>query len=430
MTRAFLLARPSRLVVGGCTVVLTCTSVAGAASGSSSSPAAHRIAGIAVLRFGSSAAVGAQHLHRYSYVLLGKSEYHYVARIKRLSPATTVLGYETAPDLVDDCVPASWWCPGITYQQARAHDARHPQDRWILRSTSGDSLVAPHYPHNHLANVGSASYQRTWVRRVRAAAAAGRFDGVMIDGITARVSDWTSGPYPTAYRSDKAWERAMRRFVRFVGPALKRGGLYVLANTYKGGSNDGSADAAWWKAVAPSVSGLMAEYWEQSSIDLRPFDTNPCCWTGQWNGWLKLAAAAQRSGADFFPLQYGPSADVRTMTYGKASFLLVWNGRGGGYIFSPEDPADPWNRAWTTPVGKPVGPRRRVGVGWRRNFTRGVALVNPDPSRPQSFSLGGRYVDPSGAAPRSVTLQPVSAVILRKVAGSSATRRSGQASTL
>jgi Hypothetical glycosyl hydrolase family 15 len=122
--------------------------------------------------------------------------------------------------------------------------------------------VNPHYPYEHLANVGSRSYQRAWVRHAIAAAAAGRLDGIMMDNVLGLVSGWTGGVYPAAYPNDGAWEKAMRNFVRFVGPALKKHKLYVLANTFKGGSNDGSADVRWWKTVAPYVSGLMAEYWE------------------------------------------------------------------------------------------------------------------------------------------------------------------------
>ena len=374
------------------------------------------IPGIAVLRYGSSAALGVRHLHRYASVVLGKGEFPYVGRIKQLSPQTKVLVYDTTTQFVDNCLPASsWMCPAITYQRALAHDARHPGDPWILKDASGKSLVSPYHRQDHLANVGSRSYQREWVRRAAAAARRGKFDGVMIDNVTARVSDWTHGPYPTLYPTNESWERAMRSFVRFAGPALRARGLYVLTNAFKGGPSDGSADVAWWKWVARYVDGLMAEFWEQSPLDLKLFDTNPCCWTGNWYGWLRLAAAAQRSGADFFPLQYGPSGDVRTMTYGKASFLLVWDGSGGGYVYEPQNAADPWNPAWTASIGKPSGKRRRVGVGWRRRYTRGLVLINPDPSREQRVRLDGRFAGVGGPVSGSVTLQPVSALILRKL---------------
>jgi Hypothetical glycosyl hydrolase family 15 len=398
-------------------MLLSCIAVA-AATPSSHSHAKRPIRAIGVLRLGSSAGIGVQHIHRYAYVILGKSEDEYIRRIKRLSPKTKVLGYEAATELVDDCVPASWVCPGITYHQAQVHDRQHPRDRWILVGPSGQSLINPHYPHHHLADVGSASYQRAWAAHAVHAVAKGGFDGVMIDSILGSVSGWTGGSYPTAYPTDAAWGLAMKRFIRMVGPVLKARGLYVLASAFRRGSNDGSDDVGWWKTVAPSVSGLMAEYWEQSPIDLKPFDSDPCCWTGHWNAWLRLAAAAQRSGAEFFPLQHGSSTDTRTMTYGKASFLLVWNGRGGAYIFDPRNRADPWNPAWTIFIGKPTGRRHRVGVGWRRNFTRGTVLVNPHPAAPQTFPLGRVYVSPDGQRLTSVTLSPVSAMILRKPVGS------------
>ena len=393
-------------------VLLACVATAGATIRAAGAP--HPVRGIAVVRLGASASTGAEHLHRYSYVILGRGEYRYARSVQRSSPETKVLAYEFGMDIVDDCVPATWLCPAITYQQAAEHDRRHRDDAWILRDPGGNSLVNPHYPHAHLANVGSPTYQRAWVRRVIAANAKGGFDGVLVDNVLGLLVGWSGGRYPTAYPSDAAWEKAMTRFVRYVGPALKKHGLYVAISTFKGGANDGSTDAAFWRKLAPYVSGLMAEYWEQSSIDLRPFDANPSTWTGHWAGWLRLADAAQRAGADFFPLQYAASDDYRMMTYGKASFLLVWNGSGGGYIFEPRNPADPWNSAWTTTIGKPMSARYRVGVGWRRNFTRGTALVNPNPEVKQTFKLGASYTEPGGGVVRSVSVPPVTGLILRK----------------
>ena len=395
-------------------MLLVCIAAAGASIDSRLARGRAPVWGIGVVRLGSSASTAAGHLHRYAYVMLGKGESQYVRRVKRASPKTKVLAYESGMDLSDDCLPSTWLCPAITYQLALAHDARHPGDAWVLRDGSGRSIVNPNYPHAHLANVGSVSYQQTWVRRVAAANARGRFDGVMIDNVLGLVSGWSLGRFPTAYPSDAAWERAMTRFVRVAGPALKKRGLYVLISTFKGGADDGSTDAAFWRKLAPYVSGLMAEYWEQSPIDLQPFNNNPPSWTGHWAGWLRLADAAQRAGADFFPLQHGSPADVRTMTYGKASFLLVWGGSGGGYVFDPQASADPWNPAWTLPVGKPLGHRYRVGVAWRRSFTHGTAIVNPSPSRTQTVRLGGSYLQPDGTAVTSVVVPPVTGLILRK----------------
>jgi hypothetical protein len=402
--------KSSLLLVGSCVVVLATALVAVSSAARTAAP--NR--GIAVMRFGSSASIGAQHLPNYAYVILGKSDEKHLKFIKRKSPRTKVLFYESGTDLQDDCFPATRWCPVITYQEAQSHDRRSPGDPWVLKSSSGQSLINPHWPHSHLANVGSISYRRVWAKRTVSAARRGGFDGVMIDNVLGAIGGWTGGPLPTMYPSEGAWEKAMRGFIRFVGPTLTARGLYVVANSFRMGSNDGSADVAWWRSIARYVNGLKAEFWEQSPVDLRLYDVNHCCWTGHWDNWLRLADAAQKGGADFFPHQYGSSTDTRTMTYGKASFLLVWKGSGGGYIFQPRNPADPWNPAWTSSVGRPSGRRHRVGVAWRRDYTEGVALVNPDPTRAQRIPLGRSYVASDGVATTAVTLKPVSAMILHK----------------
>lgn len=372
--------------------------------------------GIAVHRLGSSASIGTSNLPRYSHVNLSMAEYGYIAAIKLASPSTEVLGEKAGMTMRDDCGTLVDTCgSGITYQQALAHDAANPNDPWVLRDAAGNSITHPAYPREHAADVGSASYQQQWLQNVASAETKYGFDGVYIDNVLAQISGFSGGVYPTLYPSDSAWESAMKSFMAYVGPQLQAKGFYVLTNTYKGGTSDGTNDVAWWKAVGPYVNGLLSEYWIQNPNSLTQlYDTNPCCWTGHWEGWLRLAEAAKSTGADFFPLLYGASTDTRIMRYGKASFLLVWDGAGGGFIFNPTDPVDPWNPAWTTDIGTPVAARYQVGVGWRRNYTRGTALVNPNAFSAQTFALGGRYLTPSGATVTSVTLQPVTAMVLRK----------------
>ena len=44
-------------------------------------------------------------------------------------------------------------------------------------------MTAPAYPHAHLANVGSASYQAQWLSNVIAAVKKYGYDGVFIDSV-------------------------------------------------------------------------------------------------------------------------------------------------------------------------------------------------------------------------------------------------------
>jgi len=338
------------------------------------------------------------------------------ARIHAVSPTTRVLGYKSGTDLLDNCGASTDMCAsGITYQEAVAHDEGNPADPWLLRDAAGKSLTAPAYPHSHLANVGSSSYQQQWLRNVTGALARYKLNGVYIDSVLGTITGWSGGAVPTKYPTDASWEAAMRSFMAAVGPALKRKNLYVLVSAYKAGTNDSSTVVPWWQTIAPYVNGLQSEYWEQNPTKLsQPFDTDPRVWTGHWVSWLALGDTANKSGVDFFAVQKGTRNSTQMMTYGKASYLLVWNGRGGGYVWSPTDGSDPWRLAYTRDIGKPQGARYVVGVGWRRNYSGGTVLVNPHYSSAQTFVLGRKYVMPSGQTVTSVLLRPHTGMILTK----------------
>jgi hypothetical protein len=125
-----------------------------------------------------------------------------------------------------------------------------------------------------------------------------------------------------------------------------------------------------------------------------------------------VMATTQSLGKDFFGLTYGPADDAQRMSYGRASFLLEWNGGGGAFLYQPTDRQDPWNGAWTRDIGRPEGAKRRVGVAWLRTYSGGIVLVNPDPSRSQHLDLGHRYLSPDGTPVSQVTLAPTTGLIL------------------
>ena len=359
--------------------------------------------------FGSGSWSGStSNLPKYGNVVLSVDKYSLLAGIKSASPTTRVTGYKSAIELADDCGSMVDTCrSAITYQQALAHDSAYPNDPWVLRNSSGRVDGGAGLSDAHLANVGSASYQKQWLANVDRGDQEVRLRRRLhrqCAGADLRAGRVAS--MPTLYPSEAAWEGAMRSFVAAVGPQLKAQGLYVLANAYKAGPNDGSALIDWYKTIAPYLSGLQSEYFEQAGSSKVLFDTNPCCWTGHWLSHLGQAAAAQDAGADFFAGMKGSAGETGKMMYGKASFLLVWDGSGGGFFWQSNDGSDPWNPAWTTDIGTPQAARYQVGVGWRRQYSAGTALVNPHYSSAQTFSLGGSYLTPSGSTVTSVTLPP------------------------
>ncbi len=366
-----------------------------------------------------------QLLGRYSVVVINAYEWPLVPIIKAESPGTRVLMYTSAIDIQQDCdTPGEelTCATGITMYDVNTNDSS-----WILRDANGNAILNAKYPYYYVGDIGSSSYRSKWASHVANQARSLGFDGVSIDGVLGAFEGETGGVVPAKYPTDSAWANAMAGFVDAVGPALKAQGLYVGAEVYSSttgtSNNNGSFDGSWWQRVAPDLSALFCEYFEQNPTDWTQMYSNTHLdWTDNWDGWLNLVDIAQNAGADFFGLDYGTggSTDSRDMTYGKASFLLKWNGGGGVYFWDYRDGAahDLWNPNWTMNIGTPNGSMYSVGSGaFRRDYSAGTVIVNPMQTT-QTFTLGGTYLTPSGSSVTSVTLAPTSAAILQSTTSS------------
>jgi hypothetical protein len=125
--------------------------------------------------------------------------------------------------------------------------------------------------------------------------------------------------------------------------------------------------------------------------------------------------------------QWGSPTDYQAFRYGFASCLMD----DGYYSFTSSASGYTgvvWFDEYNAKLGEPTVPPPthpwQHGV-WRRDFTNGIALVNPKGNGPQTVALGGTFVkirgtqDPSvdnGATVTSVTLQNRDGVILLRPA--------------
>jgi hypothetical protein len=288
---------------------------------------------------------------------------------------------------------------------------------WLLRNSSGNLLTNRGYPDNYVGDVGSAGYQQAWIANVEHyLAARPGIDGIFIDDVLFDLKP-LAGTEAAKYPTHDRWAAAMLSFVKAVHTALHRKGYYVAVNAsgYVPGdpkSNTSANTQIWWKKLGPYADGLMNEYYDETSTGTDQLRTAGTAWYQGWNSWQQLIGLAQSMGDDFFGLMHGPGSDARRMSYGKASFLLDWNGRGGAFLYQPPDQQDPWNGAWTRNIGRPEGPKQRVGTAWVRRYSGGVALVNPDPSRAQPLDLGRRYLSPGGEPVSRITLPPTTGLVL------------------
>lgn len=357
----------------------------------------------------------ARRLSSYSVVIVGDEDARRVAGLRARS-----LIYGCAVN-----VPSAAWSAtcGVPWATSVAHG-------WILKDAAGND--APYTDGgSFLADVGDPAYQKAWLATIVSLIKASGVRGVMIDNVDGATINY--GDPPAKYPTSASWRAAMQSFLDAAARGLRARGFYVALNasmfdtqtanwrTLLGSPDDGSQQIWWIRRIARDADGIVSEAWEENydgSYGLRA--TGPNSNQG-WDGWARMPAVVQRLGKDFIPITYGTSDDagIAKSTYLKASFLLGYDGGRSAFIYETGSSSDPWmgGAPWTANVGKPTTPRQRVGVGWRRTFTRGLVLVNPSPTTAQRFVLERRYWSATTSSDHSVTLSPVSAQILRRPGG-------------
>jgi hypothetical protein len=275
---------------------------------------------------------------------------------------------------------------GVTYTQASTNG-------WLLKDSAGNLLVNTQYS-SYCADIGSAAYQQAWVANVKSYLTGHPgVDGIFIDNVLYDPKA-DCGAHPAKYPTTASWDTAMLSFVQAAYAALHPLGYYVEENVgaYKSGDtayNDGTSTIAWWKQVGPYTDALMNEYYDETSDGTYRLRTTGTAWYQDFDGWQRLIGTAQNMGDDFAGLFKTSGLNTAAATYGKASFLLEWNGGGGAFDYSCGDSCNPTNSSWTATIGVPKGAKFAVGVGYERSYTGGTVLVNPSPSASQTFTVNG-----------------------------------------
>jgi len=336
-------------------------------------------------------------------------------RIKAANPRAKVLAYQNIGAMIagphTDGRPST--C--VTQEEAAAHDAVAPADAWHVHDPTG-SVLAFRDPYAYLqpGNVGRVSYQVQCLRRLARIAAEG-YDGVLGDDVNVSPGHGLGsvGGTPIAeYPTDAAYGDAIVGALQRIGPEAERLGLPLVANV--GADPQTPADRRRALAIARASAGFLREFWTRWD------GPGPGQGGATWEAGAALAQEVEALGKPFIASTYqGPGSDdpAAEQQYAVASFWLVWDGRqdsGWGYDV-PGDPDAGFSPAWGPDLGPPLDVQRvRVGVGWQRRYTGGLALVNPSPSTSQAFDLGAGYRKPDGAIVATVVVPPMRGMVLTR----------------
>jgi hypothetical protein len=334
------------------------------------------LSGTGIIRWGETyrAASGYE---RYRYVLVSRHMADAAARL----PGKT-LAYMNATTIY------RYWSTGVSYEEAVAGN-------WLLKDANGAHLRNAKYD-GWLGDLGDRAYQDRFVANVADFIKRTKINGVFIDDLRASPLGFDYR-FPAKYPNQQAWEQAAMSFVSYVGPALRKLGHYVMVNAAAyiendWASNTGEHYARFFKQVAPHVDGIMMEYWMQNPVDIARLRSLGSSWYEYYDGWQSLVSITQAAGAEFFGLMYGSGGDTRAMRYGRAAFLLDWNGKGGAFMWAPVDRNDPYHAVAVRQLGQPSAAKFQRGPGvWQRRYEHGIVVLNAN-TTPVTVRVGGGLV--------------------------------------
>jgi Hypothetical glycosyl hydrolase family 15 len=342
---------------------------------------------------------------RYRYAVMRDVQYESVAGFEEANPDTDLLVYKNAAFTVHDpqCNYDPYQASGVSHCDANSHES------WFLHDKgTGERLMSSGYSYLYAMDVGDPGYRQAWLEsvleRLRDADGSGaRYGGVFIDDVNLHPIHWSSGQLQEM--TDTQYRQAMQSFIAYVSPRLQQEGFFVMTNLAFDTGNSSQKTAAI--DIANRVDAVNREYYVRWGSGSPLFSGN------DWMHHLTLTEDLMATGADYNGIAYGTAGDVQAQRYARATFLLAWDGKdGSSMMYRPDESSDPYLPDWTTDVGVPLGPRTQVGVGWKREFSDGVVIINPSSSGSQSFHLGAGYRKPDGSCASSVTLAPTRALVL------------------
>jgi hypothetical protein len=358
-----------------------------------------------LIRLGSGNWSGVTDAHRYGVIVASPAN----ANSAGAQPGRALM-YACGTNMPSDQTSAL--C-GVSFAYAAAKG-------WILKDANQNHV---HYKNQYpvLVDIGNRAYQRRFISDIDADLRTHPgVDGLFIDDVTGSLITSSS-----KYRDNASYRSAMLSFIKTVGPALKAKGWYVAVNAsildgaaeaFTGPSWDGSQYIWWARQLARYVDGINMEHWQQNWDGTGSVRTSGTAGNQAWNAWERLPSVVASIGKDFYAIETGALNDPGKAAYLRASFLLAWK-RDQGAFFYTDDYAgkgDPWRLGATPDIGRPIGPRRRIGVGFRRSFTSGAVVVNPSPSESQTFRFQRTYLLSDGTTTTSVTLPPASGLVLSR----------------
>ncbi|HEX8182114.1 MAG TPA: putative glycoside hydrolase [Candidatus Saccharimonadales bacterium] len=347
---------------------------------------------------------------RRKVIVLNAWEHQYIPTLKAANPNIVVLVYKDLSSTRDyECtngVDSALLPTGIGYCFA---DTYHKD--WFLLDSAGKRLAYSGYAGHWQMDVGNVAYQQQWAANVKTELTARGWDGVFMDNALVSCDQYHTGVCPAKYTTDVAIQAAYSAMLKVTYPALKNAGLKSVANMSNARLYPGI-----WNTYLANLDGGFDEWWLtfDPGNHLAEYGTPSIGWKAQ----VDEIAAAEAAGKMAIVQAHTRYTDKPSFYYGLASYFLA---SGGNSSYGEIDVADnysnpsPWQPAYDWNLGAPVSAYSTISTHlYRRDFKCGAAIVNANNTVATTVSLGGTYLNESGASVTSVAMAAKTGTVLRK----------------
>jgi hypothetical protein len=256
--------------------------------------------------------------------------------------------------------------------------------------------------------LGNPQFRQWWIQRARRDLEEG-YRGIYIDDVNLdwRVGDgdgrWVQPRDPRTGRAMRLedWRRYMAEFLERVRLALPHAEIAQNVIWYAGGPAR-DQDSYVRRALA------MADY---VVLERGVNDGGLTKGNGRF-GLGSFLAYVDRRHAHGTPVVFDANrTDAPGREYGLAGYFLISSGRDGTGNPAGSTP-DAWWSGYDVDLGRPLG-RRYVWHGLlRRDFTRGLVLLNQPDGGTARIRLARPYRDLEGRLGRNLTIPPASGSVL------------------
>lgn len=240
---------------------------------------------------------------------------------------------------------------------------------WFLLDRQGQRIrVQDDGDDYYLMDPGNSEWRAFCLDRIRQTQVDPNWDGIFLDNVPVTLAHLEkSGKLPAAYPDDADYQAAVQGFLKYLYEGFFQSeDKRLFANLVS------RKDEAAWANQLNFLDGVMHEGWAIDWPDrYRPAET--------WEKQMLLAEQTQDMGKTIILVSQGTRDDTTLQEFAFASYLLVNHGKAFFRYANSDKYREVWLYAdYTVNLGAPLGSRYLDSDTWRRDFTNGHVVVNPE----------------------------------------------------